>query len=228
MIERTKRCAKCREWKPLAEFYGDKRKRDGKVSRCKPCSNAQRIDSVNRNREHYRDYMAAWHEANSDRRNAEAAERYQDHRDRRREQIKAWSKAHPEVRRRSAVESYLRNRDAVLERTRERARANPEARTEAARRRRARLAKATVGEIDLAALWVDCDGTCYLCGEAINAGLAHPDPMSKSLDHILPLAKGGAHAQENLAWTHTRCNVRKGVNDGRIHQPRRSGAVRSD
>ena len=228
VADSTKRCSKCREWKPLSEFYGDKRKRDGKVSRCKPCANAQRLASVERNREHYRAYMAAWYESSADAKKAKDAERYLANRDKRVEQIKAWSANNPEARRRSAAESYRRNRDAVLQRTRERAQANPEYRAEVSRRRRARVAKATIGEVDLTALWVDCDGICYLCGIAIDADIAHPDPMSKSLDHILPLSKGGSHTQENLAWTHTRCNVRKGANDGRVHLPQRSRAVRSD
>jgi len=40
--------------------------------------------------------------------------------------------------------------------------------------------------------------------------LAWPDPGSKSIDHILPLSKGGSHSQENVQWAHLVCNTRKG------------------
>lgn len=35
--------------------------------------------------------------------------------------------------------------------------------------------------------------------------------MSKSLDHIVPLAKGGTHEQSNLQWTHLVENLQKGA-----------------
>jgi hypothetical protein len=46
---------------------------------------------------------------------------------------------------------------------------------------------------------------CYLCGEDINPG------DSTSLDHIVPLARGGPHIFDNLALTHFSCNSRKGA-----------------
>jgi 5-methylcytosine-specific restriction endonuclease McrA len=36
-----------------------------------------------------------------------------------------------------------------------------------------------------------------------------PDPMSPSLDHILPLSKGGTHEPRNVQLAHLGCNVRK-------------------
>lgn len=40
MPEPTKRCAACKETKPLTEFHRDRRKPDGLRSRCKACTNA--------------------------------------------------------------------------------------------------------------------------------------------------------------------------------------------
>ena len=77
-------------------------------------------------------------------------------------------------------------------------------------RRRARKRGATVGVIDPTALWAACGGTCGLCGVSIDVALAWPDPGSKSIDHILPLSKGGSHSQENVQWAHLVCNTRKG------------------
>lgn len=84
---------------------------------------------------------------------------------------------------------------------------NAERKRETRHRRRARLRAAVVGEIDLSLLDAE---TCGLCGDAIDPDLVYPDPMSRSLDHVVPLASGGSHAQDNLQWAHWICNVRKG------------------
>lgn len=50
---------------------------------------------------------------------------------------------------------------------------------------------------------------CGICGEQISRELKYPDPMSLSIDHIMPLAKGGTHAMENLQPAHLICNSLK-------------------
>jgi 5-methylcytosine-specific restriction endonuclease McrA len=52
--------------------------------------------------------------------------------------------------------------------------------------------------------------TCGLCSEPVDELLAWPDPRSASLDHILPLSKGGPHAFANVQLAHLGCNVEKG------------------
>lgn len=54
----------------------------------------------------------------------------------------------------------------------------------------------------------DC-WVCQICGRKINKKLKWPDPYSKSIDHIVPLSKGGADAPVNLQATHLRCNMGK-------------------
>lgn len=51
---------------------------------------------------------------------------------------------------------------------------------------------------------------CGICGDSVDALLEYPDPMSKTTDHIRPLAKGGLHVWENVRLAHLECNVRKG------------------
>lgn len=53
--------------------------------------------------------------------------------------------------------------------------------------------------------------TCGICAEPVDADLAWPDPMSVSLDHIVPVSAGGAHAPENAQCSHLVCNVQKGA-----------------
>lgn len=85
---------------------------------------------------------------------------------------------------------------------------NPGYMAEYMRRRRATVRGVTVGEVDLDALWT---GSCGICGDLLDPNTAHPDPMSKSIDHIVPISRGGAHEQSNLQWAHLICNIRKGA-----------------
>lgn len=78
-------------------------------------------------------------------------------------------------------------------------------------RRRAVKVAASVDVVDLKTLWVRQCGICSLCGHRIVWDLPWPDPMSKSVDHIIPLARGGAHSQKNLQWVHLVENLRKGA-----------------
>ena len=50
---------------------------------------------------------------------------------------------------------------------------------------------------------------CQLCGLAISKVVKYPDPMSASLDHILPLTAGGHHIAANLQAAHMGCNAAK-------------------
>lgn len=55
---------------------------------------------------------------------------------------------------------------------------------------------------------------CELCGEPVDKTLRFPHPMSPSLDHRLPLSRGGAPlARANAGLAHLGCNSRK--RDGR-------------
>ena len=55
---------------------------------------------------------------------------------------------------------------------------------------------------------------CGICGQKINKRLKYPNQRSKSIDHIVPLSKGGADAPINLQASHLRCNVGKNANFG--------------
>lgn len=54
----------------------------------------------------------------------------------------------------------------------------------------------------------DC---CGLCGDVIDFSLSGRDPMGRSVDHVLPRSKGGAHSWDNCQLTHLRCNLSKGA-----------------
>ena len=76
--------------------------------------------------------------------------------------------------------------------------------------RRARKRNATIGPPFTRTQVYQRDGwKCQLCGHLISPDTAWPDPRSASLDHIIPLARGGAHSIENTQLACLQCNVRK-------------------
>lgn len=55
---------------------------------------------------------------------------------------------------------------------------------------------------------------CQLCGNRINMKLKFPDPYSSSIDHIIPVSKGGADAPINIQASHLGCNILKHAGAG--------------
>ena len=53
---------------------------------------------------------------------------------------------------------------------------------------------------------------CGICGLPVDMNLKYPDPLSPTIDHIIPLAKGGHPSDlSNLQLAHRCCNREKGA-----------------
>ena len=77
-------------------------------------------------------------------------------------------------------------------------------------RRRAIRRGATVGNRFTSREIFERDGwICYLCERAVDRTLKHPDPESASLEHVIPLSRGGEHSQANVRLAHLHCNLTK-------------------
>lgn len=50
---------------------------------------------------------------------------------------------------------------------------------------------------------------CGICGNPVNSGLEWPHPGSPTLDHIIPLSRGGNHTRGNVQLAHMHCNLVK-------------------
>jgi hypothetical protein len=61
-----------------------------------------------------------------------------------------------------------------------------------------------------ARVYLKNSGVCGICNQHISSSLAYPDPMSLSIDHIIPRSQGGSHKIENLQPAHLLCNANKG------------------
>lgn len=75
-------------------------------------------------------------------------------------------------------------------------------------KRRAIYAKGD--EIDALLLFELFNWTCYLCKDAIDPHRRCPDWRAATIEHIVPLARGGTHTWDNVAPAHYRCNMDKG------------------
>lgn len=52
--------------------------------------------------------------------------------------------------------------------------------------------------------------TCGICGHPVDFSLKPPHPMSATIDHIIPIAKGGHPSDiDNLQLAHWTCNRQK-------------------
>jgi 5-methylcytosine-specific restriction endonuclease McrA len=51
---------------------------------------------------------------------------------------------------------------------------------------------------------------CKICFKPVDKLLKFPHRMAASLDHIIPVSKGGAHTRQNTQCSHWVCNSRKG------------------
>ena len=79
--------------------------------------------------------------------------------------------------------------------------AHPEARTRYAASRRAKLLglEEHVSDAELARLMVWQQGRCFCCGSRLG-------PRNKTMDHIVPLNRGGTNRLLNCRWACRRCN----------------------
>lgn len=50
---------------------------------------------------------------------------------------------------------------------------------------------------------------CCICNEKIDRRLRLPNLMAVTLEHIVPLCKGGTHTRDNVAPAHAKCNFQK-------------------
>ena len=54
------------------------------------------------------------------------------------------------------------------------------------------------------------DNICAICGKPVDKNLKYGDPMAATIDHIIPVAKGGHPSDiSNLQLAHWACNRQK-------------------
>ena len=78
------------------------------------------------------------------------------------------------------------------------------------KRRKLKMRGLTPQVISAKRLWVRDNGVCGLCGQVVDQAHVYPHPMAATVDHIVPISKGGSQSESNLQLAHARCNTSKG------------------
>ncbi len=224
-----KTCSKCKVEAPFSSFSVAKSTKDGLQFQCKQCDReyrlANRTHIRKRNREYYAKHkkeqalsMKQWRVNNSEKIAKAARESYLKNRQVRIEAARAWRAANPGVakargcayraanydRVNAAKKAYYReNTDRSRELNRKWREANRDKAREIGDRRRAKKRAAMVEKVNRAVVTVRDKGICGICFLPVA-------PQDISLDHIIPLSKGGEHSYSNVQLAHRRCNSAKG------------------
>jgi len=124
-----------------------------------------------------------------------------------------YNATHQEKRRATTQRYRETHREELREASRNRAKANPSRTTEYANKRRAIKEASFIEEVDRQIVTIRDQGICQIgeCGLPVDPNLRWPHPMSISIDHIIPLSKGGEHSYKNVQLSHLTCNWKKGI-----------------
>ena len=206
LVAGEKECSQCEVMKLLEEFYDWERSPDGKQSECKDCHDGRSQPIYSRDESIIEKECTKCGETKI------ATEFYDNAYIKcgMRSECKTctdaknneWATAHPD------------EHKAIANGYAHRARQDPEkgplirARSHV---RRAQIKQAPIIDpvIDIAVLYIRDKGICSLCHKTVKQALHWPDPMSATMDHIIPLTKGGEHSWKNVALAHFICNTRK-------------------
>jgi len=142
-----------------------------------------------------------------------------------------WQLAHPE-----AVKIYgardrekARSNPVRMEKMRQKSirwfLEHPSYRRAASQRRRALLRGAQITDrfIDIALVYERDHGMCTLCGYPVDAGLKWPDKRIPTIDHRIPVTRGGDHSYRNTKLAHHYCNTLK---NNRLESPELLASIR--
>lgn len=81
-------------------------------------------------------------------------------------------------------------------------------------RRRALKRAAYVANVIRAQVYERDGWRCHLCGKPLARTKVVPHPKAPTIDHIVPLARGGTHEPLNVRAAHYLCNSVKGDRGG--------------
>ncbi len=202
-----KYCPKCQETKPTGEFSKNRSMRDGLQGWCKLCAaekakvyrKANRASLTQKNREWRAanpDKVAAYYEANKELINHRSREHYAANKERYRENRHRWMES---------------NRERFTEYRNEWSRING-----SGHRARCKRFGVPYTPISKTAIFVRDNWVCGLCGDAVDRTIPWPDPMSPTLDHIVPLShpESPGHTDTNVHLAHFFCNLIKRASHG--------------
>lgn len=81
-----------------------------------------------------------------------------------------------------------------------------------ARTRTLGIPDAVADFVDVESLKLAHGGYCPICAVELDWDEIWPSDFYPTIDHVVPVSKGGQHVAENLQWVHWVCNLKKGTN----------------
>lgn len=214
----TKHCPKCGAVKPVTEFHRRKTSPDGHVSHCKACraisadawraanlEKAQAREAAYRaaNPEKVRARTAAWVAANPERAKAGVAAWHVANAEKERVRSAAWRADHPDRVRERAAAYRTANKDRLITYNAAWSAANPDKVIARTQRHNARKRGATISDFtsqQWEELKEEYGSKCAYCG-------CTPDVLT--MDHVVPLSRGGDHTESNIVPACKSCNSSK-------------------
>lgn len=204
-----KSCRRCQQDKPASDYYPRSRV-------CKACFCARERERYHANRERRSEKHREWYIANVEAQRKAGIER-----------ARLWAEANPDRARAKARRSMAKRRatkplavDAIRRRDYEKNKTKRLAAIKAWRKRnpdrvisqaikskikrRSRMASARVEYVDRLKVFERDGWVCGICKRPVSRD-------DVSIDHIIPIARGGDHTYENCQTAHLACNISKGA-----------------
>lgn len=178
-------CQKCKVSQPEAEFNKSSARKDGLQAWCKACM-----------REAGRQYQRR----HAERRRAKDRARYWANPERAKEEAKRYYEANAEARRVYAAQYRATNPEKAKASQRKYRESHPEQHIAQEHLRRARRTGVQIVETVMPNVVFERDGgICGICREVVFE-------QDRTIDHIIPISKGGEHSYANTQLAHRRCN----------------------
>jgi 5-methylcytosine-specific restriction endonuclease McrA len=202
-MDDLKRCCYCKETKPLCEFNRNRSAKDGFGCECRLCLREKQSEYRQANREELARKQREYYANHKEQAAAYGKAYRQTHPEKVVEQNRKKRAANPELYRAHSRNQYYRNKVRALEIRKRYRDAHPEVSREAVRRRRKRLKEQfgiTYVPRRLARLVLGVCGTlCLKCGTS--------GPIT--IDHVIPISRGGTNDPSNLQPLCDSCNKKK-------------------
>lgn len=190
-----KACYKCKIPKTADCFSKDRSRVDSLKPLCKECQKGY----VKDNKEKERERLSKHYQKHKEEKRRYAASYNLLNTKKNKERQKKYRESHGDVKRRY----YRSHREKMLGQSQRYAKEHPEVIIASRHKRRGRMSHTKDGTVTagkLRKLFETWTGICPVCGKT----------SKPSLDHILPLSKGGTHTLSNLQLMCKPCNSKKG------------------
>jgi 5-methylcytosine-specific restriction endonuclease McrA len=195
-------CTKCETAKERSEFYKKSASDDGLDYNCRSCKKAYQRAYQEKNADKLKAQHKDYREANADRIKAYKKAYYQEHFDEVNASNRAWNEANADRYTASKKAYHKANADTIIARVKAWSDANPD-RSAAIKGKEAAIRRGgSVSDI------YDLELCIPFYEEARR--LSRETGVKHHVDHIIPIAKGGLHCQENLQVLTATENMSKG------------------